>query len=50
MSRHPVNRCAVKGCPMVGHWPHDHMCPMHRNDPDQGVVTITRQPTRSNDE
>lgn len=34
MNRRPVNRCAVKGCPVIGHWPHGDMCPMHASDPD----------------
>lgn len=35
----PVNRCAYRGCPCVGHWPPGESCPMHRD------TTTTRQPT-----
>lgn len=31
-TRPPVNRCAVRGCPVLGHWPAGHTCPMH-SDP-----------------
>lgn len=26
----PVNRCAVRGCPFIGHWPEGECCPEHR--------------------
>ncbi len=32
--RHVVNRCAIKGCPVVGHWCEGELCPMHADDPD----------------
>lgn len=28
-NRGPINRCAVRGCPVVGHWPEGARCPMH---------------------
>ncbi len=28
----PVNRCAFRGCPAIGHWPEGQRCPMHRSD------------------
>jgi hypothetical protein len=30
--RQPVNRCAVRACPMLGYWPPGHRCPMHAGD------------------
>lgn len=30
MTYRDVNRCPVKGCPVVGHWPAGTRCPMHR--------------------
>ena len=32
MSARPVNRCAVKACPVVGYWPEGGTCPMHQAD------------------
>ena len=29
MSR-PVNRCAFRGCPVLGHWEQGGRCPMHQ--------------------
>lgn len=31
--RGPVNRCSVKGCVFVGHWPQGEQCPEHRRNP-----------------
>lgn len=36
MTHRDVNRCAVKGCPVVGHWPPGTRCPMHA-DPFDGI-------------
>ena len=33
MSDRPVNRCAIKACPVVGYWPEGDTCPLHRGDP-----------------
>jgi hypothetical protein len=49
MSRHPISRCAVKACPVIGHWPAEGMCPMHRDDPDQ-IVTYQLTERNSTDE
>ncbi len=32
MSDRPVNRCPVRGCPVLGHWPEGGYCPMHREE------------------
>lgn len=32
MNRREVNRCTVRGCPVIGHWPQGAMCPMHAAD------------------
>ena len=31
--RGPVNRCAVRACPVVGYWDEGGTCPMHQADP-----------------
>lgn len=31
MTDRPVNRCAVKGCPVLGYWRDGERCPMHRD-------------------
>jgi hypothetical protein len=37
----PVNRCAVPGCPVIGHWPEGGRCPRH--DPESSrCVTAGR--------
>lgn len=38
-NRVPVNRCAVRGCVFVGHWPEGGCCPEHRHNP------LTDRPT-----
>jgi len=37
MTDRPVNRCAVKGCPVLGYWRDGERCPMHRDDADQAA-------------
>lgn len=32
MSDRPVNRCAVKACPVVGYWDEGGTCPLHQAD------------------
>lgn len=31
MTDRPISRCAVKGCPFIGHWPEGERCPQHRD-------------------
>ena len=31
-NRGPVNKCSVKGCVWIGHWPAGGTCPQHRED------------------
>lgn len=33
MNRRPINRCAERSCPVVGHWPKGERCPLHAADP-----------------
>ena len=28
----PIQRCAVRGCPVIGRWPEGERCPEHRLD------------------
>jgi hypothetical protein len=30
--KRPVNRCATRGCPMLGYWHQGEHCPEHRHD------------------
>lgn len=36
----PVSRCAVKGCPVIGHWPPGGRCPMHRDEEPPRLASI----------
>jgi len=36
----PVNRCRVKGCPVIGFWDVDGLCPMHADDIDYQPAPI----------
>jgi hypothetical protein len=42
-TRGPVNRCAIKGCPVIGHWPEGACCPMH-DDPFDAPGTLNPDP------
>ena len=35
-----INRCAVKGCPVIGHWPQGGTCPMHRDEEPARMPTL----------
>lgn len=39
----PINRCAVRGCPVVGRWPEGGRCPLHRESIWDGSVGTTVQ-------
>lgn len=50
-NRGPVNKCSVKGCVWIGHWPAGGTCPQHREDdridqfltPDENGEEVTCQ-------
>ena len=44
MNRQPVNRCAERGCPMIGHWPEGRWCPMHAPDREADEALLRLQP------
>lgn len=35
MNRQTVNRCAERGCPMLGYWREGEWCPQHRPEREQ---------------
>jgi hypothetical protein len=50
MSRNhkPINRCRIRGCPVVGYWEDGETCPMHRDDFDSRPPTLQEQWTADN--